>query len=252
MKKFLVGLLVVLLLVGIVIAAVVLFASAEFKPLAEKALVDCRDGKVDEVYARTAKRFREETSLPAFRKFLDVRTQALGKYVKIVKTTGAGASASTGSGAQGKATFDVEYEKGTVSATFSFAKEDGEWRLLGMEIPIPEALQAKPDRALLEPLARDLLRLFDEKGFVALYDRFAPELREAWAAEKFQKEVPELREKTGKVVDVAAKPPVDAEGGKVRVDLDVTFEKGKGTGTVSAAWRAGRWDVIGFSLHLGG
>ncbi len=251
MKKFLVGLLVVALLVGIVIAAVVLFASAEFKPLAEKVLADCRDGKVEDVYAKASKAFKAESTLAQTKDVLAMWEKSLGAYKQVTKMTGAGTSASTSSATVGTVSLEIEYEKGTTTGEFRFVKEDGEWRLLSINVKIPEALQPKPDRAALEPLARDLVRLYDEKGFVALYDRFAPELREAWPAEKFQAEVPALREKTGKVVDVAAKPPVDAEDGKVRVDLDVTFENGKGTGSVKAIWRNLRWDVIAFSLEMG-
>ena len=101
MKKFLlIALGIVVVLVAVVVVIAVL-AGKEFRPIAEGILRDLEAGKVDQVHAEAADRFREKTSLAEFRRWWEVRRAALGAYRQVLSTTGAGKGASTEAGSTG-------------------------------------------------------------------------------------------------------------------------------------------------------
>src|SRR5262245_1323640 len=92
-----VALIVIGAVVALLVAAffvVVKFASAKFEPYAEKVLVSCRDGKVDDVYRDASDAFRRDVTLEQFRAYMESRRRALGAYKSVVKNTGGGLSTS--------------------------------------------------------------------------------------------------------------------------------------------------------------
>jgi hypothetical protein len=248
MALIIVGIVAVVLVA--VVVGVAMFASAKLAPVADQVLVDLRDGKVEAVYAAAAPEFRSATSLEDLRQFVAVRTQALGAYRRIAKSTGGGVEAST-SGTVGKLTCTLEYEKGTADGEFQFVKRGDGWALLNMTIKFDETKVPAPDRALLEPRSRELLDLFSRGAFVELYARFSPALRDAWKAADYEPQIRDLHGKTGAVASATLREVKDGPEGKVVAVFDVGFEHGRGDATFGWYAQTGAWILVAFDLHLG-
>jgi hypothetical protein len=226
-------------------------AKSELEPLAMGVLIAVQEGRYEEVHRNAAPVFRESTSLEEFRAYAAVRRKALGAFRRIVKTGRVGLTANQGSPTLGQIAMDVEYERGPAQAEFEFRKEGEAWRLGMLKIAFDEKLLPGPEQAALEPLARELLGLYDASGFVALYDRFSKGLQEAWPAAKYEPEVRDLRAQTGKIVEATLRETKEEGAGKVRLLFDVRFESGTGEADLSFVWQAAEWHVIGFHLHKG-
>ena len=241
-----------LCVVGIAIVVVTCYvATSKLGPYAEKFLAQCRDGKYEEAYANASKAFRDGTSLEAFRQYMEGRKRILGAFRRIAKTTGGGIATSTSSGTVGSVSAELEYEKGKAAGEFEFLDEGGSWRLLHVKITFDDALQPPPDRAALEPLSRDLLRLYQESAFVTLYQRFSRPLQDAWKSETYEPQIRDLRLKTGQVEEARLRE-TKKDGEKIRVIFDVAFEKGRGEAAFAWVWVDSTWYLAGFDIHMGG
>jgi hypothetical protein len=225
-------------------------AKRELGPLAERILVDCRDGKVDEVYAAASKAFRESTSLADFRRFVDIRAKALGPFKAVEATTGGGMGTGT-SGTSGSVQMRLAYERGTAEAEFQFVKEDDVWRLVHVKIPFDERLAPAPDPADLEPRSRALLDLYGQSSFVALYARFSAPLQEAWKADVYEPQMRDLRAKTGAVLEATLRDAKDAGDGKTALTFDLRYENGPGRAVFTWFPALGEWHLVAFDLRAG-
>jgi hypothetical protein len=249
MKKVLLGLLG-LVVVGI--GAVVFFSlktGSELQPVADALLRDLDAGKVEEVHARAAPAFRDATSLESFRAYVRLRRETLGAYRGVARRTGAGISTSTSEGTRGNVKLELDYEKGRTEAELHFEKVDGTWKLLNLEIVVPEALAPKADPARLEALGGELLDLFARGQLVALYDRFAPELKDAWPAERFQAEMLAFRERMGQAGTPSFRGTEAIEGGYVVARFELPFENGRGEARLKFFWRDLGWSLLGFAVQ---
>ena len=125
---------------------------------------------------------------------------------------------------------------------------DGRWRLAYLEIEVPEGVAPTPDRTRLEPLSRELLGLFSGGQYVALYERFAPELKDAWPAVKFQDDMSAFQERMGRVGDATLRGLEDLPEGYVAAVFDVAFAAGPAEARLKWLFRAGSWDLLGFAV----
>ncbi|MHC5011968.1 MAG: hypothetical protein ACYTG6_13660 [Planctomycetota bacterium] len=252
MKKALLIILAVVVLGIAGFCALIVSTGKELRPLAEKILVDCREGRVEDVYGNASEAFRQEETLERFAAYIASRRRTLGPFQRIVKTVGAGKSTSTGQGTRGNVNLELAYERANTRGEFTFVKEDGEWKLLGLKIFLPEDLTSEGDRGLLEPLSRELLDLFEQEKYVALYERFPPELKAEWPAEKFEADMRGFRARAGGVRDATLESIRDFEGIYVAVTFRVNFERAPGQYWLKFLWQGEEWTVFGFSLDLDG
>lgn len=248
MKKVLLVVLVCILAAVGYFAYVMISTSKELTPVAEGILRRIGEGKADEVYAEASDRFRAEISREDFRAWVADRNAALGAFRAVRKTTGVGSSASSSRGREGKVNLDLAFEKADTKGEVHFVKVDGTWRLLGIQVEIPKAAEVPADPSLLRPMAEELLGLLSKGELVALYQRFSPELKAAWPAEAFERNMRTFRGKVGAIGESTFERLEKGEQGELAAVFTVAFERGSGTARVKGIWRRGAWDVLGFSV----
>jgi hypothetical protein len=249
-KKLLIalGALFVLGIAAVVVVSMV--AANQFGPMAEKFLADWKAGKRAEVYAATAKEFRDVTSFEKLEAILQRLHDGLGEFRRVAKTTGGGMGASTSTGRTGSVTNELEFEKGRAKGKFEFVKQDGEWRLVSFEIEPEKGVEpTAADRSALEGKGRDLLRLYDESSFADLYARFSRPLQDAWKRQTYDEQVAALRAKTGKVTEATLRETKDSPEGGVATVFDLRFEAGPGEATFRWEWTGHTWALVGFQLR---
>lgn len=252
MKKVLMVLGIVFVVAVVAVVATCFAAKAKLEPIAEAILRDLQAGQHEKVYAEAAPAFRASVTPEAFRAYVESRRKALGAYRGIRKATGGGFSTSSDGPTEGSISLEVDYEKGPATGELRFFKDGDAWRLANLKLSFAESLLPVPAREDLEPLARELLGLYDASSFVALYSRFSEPLKEAWKAEAYEKDVRGLRSKTGRVLASTLRETKDEAGGQVRLVFDVTYEAGAGEGDLLFAPGGGEWHLLGFRLRVGG
>jgi hypothetical protein len=250
MKKFLI-VLGILALVGIAAAAFGLFSlfsfGKELKPKAVAFLKDLEDGKVDEAYGRTSSGFKASKSPDDLRELIETSRAMMGKFLEAGNVSGTHWK-SDGSGSTGEVKMTLRYERGETEGTFQFVKEEGDWRLSGFRIPFPEGAKPQVDHAALEAQAKSLMDLLKEARDLAFYDQFSSELKKAWPAEKFQKDMTNLREKTGTLRIAKLTEKNTDEEGKIHLRFDVEFDNTNGKAEFTYDLRGVRGGLIAFEL----
>jgi hypothetical protein len=110
-------------------------APPEIRPLAESILEQLRDGQVEAVWNAAAPVFTSSVSLPGLVTLEKSRRDVLGVYRRILDVT-----SSRQNPGQTGASLDalVEYDKGVVSTTFGFARENGVWKLASYKLVLPK------------------------------------------------------------------------------------------------------------------
>lgn len=227
----------------------VVAAKEELEAQAEKVLVACEAERYEEVYREAAQAFRDSASFEEFRAYVEGRRKALGAFRRVSTSKGFHLKSASGSPTTGRISLDLEYERGPAQAELEFRKEDGAWRLGLLKVAFDEKLLPKEDRAALEPLAREILALYDAGSFVALYARFSKPLQAAWPAERYEPEIRDLHAKTGKVLEATLRETKDEADGKIRLLFDLRLDSGTGEAGVAFQWHAATWHVVGFHLH---
>jgi hypothetical protein len=110
-------------------------APPEIRPLVESILEQLRDGQVEQVWTAAAPVFTSSVPLAGLVTLEKSRREVLGVYRRILDVT-----ASRQNPGQTGASLDalVEYDKGVVSATFGFARDDGAWKLASYKLVLPK------------------------------------------------------------------------------------------------------------------
>jgi len=248
MKKVLL-ILGILMVVGIVgIIGFCQWIGSEMKPYVDVLMVDCDAGRYQEAYDRAATVLKAKEPFETFRAYMQTRKNLLGAYKGLGRVSGFGTSRSTETGDENRISVDVLFEKGTYPGEFSFRKEDGDWKWMRLSIDIPEAELPHASPAQLESTARELIQVFAEGELVALYERFTPELKEAWPAETFQRQMVQLRQALGAFEEATHVSTSDTEEGR-RVEMSAVFENATKTVRINLIDRDGTWQPLGFSME---
>lgn len=122
MKKWLIGIFIVLIIV-VIIVVVALQATKGVVKSADKFFALIQTGKVEEAYNSTAREFQAAASLEVFQKFLEIAT--LDNFARASWTT------RSISGNTGKLIGSIHTkEGGVVPIEIDFVKEEGQWKIL--------------------------------------------------------------------------------------------------------------------------
>ncbi len=129
------------------IAAIVLFQlrsqnTPDFRPAAEKILVDISQGRaaIEAVYEAASPRFQELERKEAFvDKMLDLdATNGTFREITAINET---VVTSGPTGRVGRVSLTALYEHGITRGSISFHLDHGEWKLLGVGIEVPESVK---------------------------------------------------------------------------------------------------------------
>jgi hypothetical protein len=109
----------------------------DFRPQAEQVFASLRDGDVKQVYDASSERFQEMVLAERFEVTVDDMNKALGPFVEVAAVvdteTFRGAS-----GRIGRVDLLLDFEKGRAPGSISFRWENGQWKMVGFWVELPE------------------------------------------------------------------------------------------------------------------
>jgi uncharacterized protein YxeA len=244
---------VLFVLLGLAVAAVLgLFAmcqvtSGKLKPVVNELMVECDAGRYAAAYEKAADSFKKENSEAAFQTVMETVKRALGAYKGLGSVKGFSTKRDTGAGDIDGVTVELIFEKATVDGKFSFVVTEDAYKLLSLNIDIPEANRLQADPEQLVPSAEALIQLFADGKLVGLYGRFTPELKEAWPADKFEEQMTPIRAALGAFQEASHVGTTPSEQGQ-RVEMKAVFEGGTKTVRINFFDRGGEWQPLGFAI----
>lgn len=112
----------------------------DFRPNAERILVDLSKGSIDEVYEQASPRFQEMVRKERFVDDMADLTQTVGKFREITAVNDS--LVSTGAtGRIGRVSLTVAYDKAICKVAVSLHDDQGRWKLLGIGVELPPELK---------------------------------------------------------------------------------------------------------------
>ena len=112
----------------------------DFRPNAERILVDLSKGQYDELYEQASPRFQEMVRKDQFTDDMTDMGQTVGRFREITAVNDS--LVTTGpSGKVGRVSLTVRYEKATCKVSVSLHADQGKWKLLGIGVELPPELK---------------------------------------------------------------------------------------------------------------
>ena len=133
----------------------------DFRPVAEKILIDLRDGKAAAVYADCSPRMQETIREDRFIATINDMNNTLGKYVEIAAINETFVTSGP-QGRIGRVSLTVEFANARTRGSVSFQKIDKKWKLLGISMEVPKDLPISTNQKELYTLPRELVPLGTE------------------------------------------------------------------------------------------
>jgi len=141
----------------------------DFRPDAERILVQLSQGSADYVYEHSSPRFQEIERKERFVEDMTDMITTVGKFREItainktIVTTGP-------TGKLGRVSLTAAFDKGVCAGSISFHYDDGEWKLIGVGVELPPELKitaaqreqrAEACKEPMNPKTCDLYRVAD-------------------------------------------------------------------------------------------
>lgn len=112
----------------------------DFRPIAERVLVDLSKGAIDQVYEQASPRFQEMVRKERFTDDMTDLSQTVGKFREISAVNDS--LVTTGpSGRVGRVSLTVAYEKAICKVSVSLHYDEDRWGLLGLGVELPPELK---------------------------------------------------------------------------------------------------------------
>ncbi|HEX2690408.1 MAG TPA: hypothetical protein VHN14_27525, partial [Kofleriaceae bacterium] len=112
----------------------------DFRPIAERILVDLGKGSIDEVYEQASPRFQEMVRKERFIDDMTDLSETVGKFREI--TAANDSLVTTGpSGRVGRVSLTVRHDKVTCRVSISLHYDQDRWKLLGIGVELPPELK---------------------------------------------------------------------------------------------------------------
>jgi hypothetical protein len=229
----------------------------DFRPDAERILVDLSRGAIDEVYEQASPRFQEMVRKDPFIDEMNDLVQTVGKFHEIASVNDT--LVTTGpSGRIGRVSLTVTYEKATCKVSVSLHDDQGRWKLLGigvelpLELKISQAQREERDKACKDPMdakhcdvlraADAILRKLDAGRAGEVWDEATPVFQHQEAKAKFvQLQLEHLAALGGyRRIIAVTEAKLAIGGGSATFDALAEFEKASGARTVFAFYRSSK------------
>jgi hypothetical protein len=112
----------------------------DFRPNAERILVDLSKGAIDEIYEQASPRFQEMVRKERFSDDMTDLEETVGKFREITSVNDS--LVTTGpTGRIGRVSLTVAYAKATCKVSVSLHYDQGRWKLLGIGVELPPELK---------------------------------------------------------------------------------------------------------------
>ncbi|HET9624866.1 MAG TPA: DUF4019 domain-containing protein [Kofleriaceae bacterium] len=111
----------------------------DFRPNAERILVELSRGGYDELYEQASPRFQEMVRKDQFADDMTDMAQTVGKFREIASVNDSLVTSGP-SGKVGRVALTVVFEKATCKVSVSLHDDQGRWKLLGIGVELPPEL----------------------------------------------------------------------------------------------------------------
>jgi hypothetical protein len=242
----------------------------DFRPDAERILVDLSRGAIDEVYEQASPRFQEMVRKEPFIDEMNDLAHTVGKFREITSVNDT--LVTTGpTGRIGRVSLTVAYEKAICKVSVSLHNDQGRWKLLGIGVELPPELkisQAQREervRACKEPMdvkhcdvhqaADAILRKLDGGRAGEVWDEATPVFQQQEPKAKFiQLQLEHLAALGGyRRIIAVTEAKLMIGGTSATFDALAEFEKASGVRTVFAFYhraKADPWRLRSFKVVL--
>jgi len=112
----------------------------DFRPQIEAIFIQLRDGAAGDVYDQSSTRFQEMVLEDSFLATVDDMNASLGPFREVASVIKTEVFRGP-SGRTARVDLLLEFEKGRARANMSFHREDGQWRMVGFRVDLPEGLE---------------------------------------------------------------------------------------------------------------
>lgn len=168
----------------------------DLRPQVEAIFADLRDARFEEVYEHASERFQELTLFDSFEERVKDQNRTVGKFIEVAAVIRTETFRGP-SGRTARADLLLDFENGRCTGSMSFIFEDGQWRMLGFRVELPEELweaatssQARADRVQAPQEVRDLavhiLEQSREGRSDQIWDEAAKVFQDSVTKEKFR------------------------------------------------------------------
>jgi hypothetical protein len=242
----------------------------DFRPNAERILVDLSRGAIDEIYEQASPRFQEMVRKEPFIDEMNDLTQTVGRFREITSVNDT--LVTTGpTGRIGRVSLTVAYEKATCKVSVSLHDDQGRWKLLGigvelpLELKISQAQREERVKACKDPMdvkhcdvhqtADAILRQLDAGRADQVWDEATAVFQQQEPKTKFIQLQLEHLAALGSYRRIIAVTEAKLMIGGTSATFDALseFEKASGARTVFAFFRRGkldRWRLRSFKVVL--
>jgi len=180
----------------------------DFRPMAEKILVDLRDGKAATIYADCSPRMQETIREERFVATINDMNKTLGKFVEIAAINETFVTSGP-QGRIGRVSMTVEFENARTLGSVSFQKIDKKWKLLGIAMEVPKDVPISTNQEEqynlppeLVPLGTEVLKLSSQSADDEIWQRATESFRERGGRDAFVALQQTRRDTLGKFVRV--------------------------------------------------
>jgi hypothetical protein len=216
----------------------------DLRPQVEAILVGIRDGRIAEVYDNASPKFQELVLEDTFVAQMDDLNSSLGDFKEVASVT----KTQTFRGASGRTArvellldFEKDSEMHRARASMSFRLEDGQWRMIGFDLELPEdvaklemsdAARKKRVKAPkeIEDLTRQVLELSRDGKYGEIYDATAPVFQESIEREDFLELEQRRREEIGPFLRILRVMRATQNPAQNGASLDALLEYNAGNG----------------------
>ena len=140
-RSMIVGFILVATWIGVIVALQLHGNDTpDFRPDAERILVDLSKGSIDEIYEQASPRFQEMVRKERFIDDMTDLTQTVGKFREITAITDSLVTNGP-TGRIGRVSVTAAYEKATCKVSVSLHYDQDRWKLLGLGVELPNELK---------------------------------------------------------------------------------------------------------------
>jgi hypothetical protein len=234
-----------------------------FRAETQQVLERIRDGKAEQVYRESSPLLQEIMIADRFLELASDIRGALGGFRQILAIKQVESLSGPG-GKTGRAQATLEFDRGKTSSHFSYHWSNGEWRLLGFNVDIPEHLNKEivtsrsetrlvrvEAPAEVHALVRQTLQRVSDDQDGAVYDEASPTFKQSISRATFLELQDQRRSSLGKYVRIL--DTVESRRNLSRSTAQVTvlaqYEKAKTTVTIhfikiDDIWKLAHYKVV--------
>jgi hypothetical protein len=234
-----------------------------FRKESEKILSQLSQGKIEQVYEEASSRFQQTLLVDKFQDLVDRMNATMGHFVRVSDVIAVDPAASV-AGMTAYVGLELEFEQATTRGHLSFHRgKDGQWRLLGLGVTIPDELEAKA--AALEAqaarlqapkevidLVRAILQGVREGRAAEVHEGASPAYKGIVSIDSFKAMLQSHQAELGNFVKIVAviSSARSPDRARARVQALLEYEKTKTTGTFEFMRIGTDWRLLDFKIII--